>query len=204
MRTRHDTARRRRAAHALPRASRIATPAARARGFSLLEVLVALVIFSLAVLAQARLQWLSLSNTKSADLKTTAALLAADLADRMRANREAVAGGSYSLSAGTDRGCAAMHFADRHVAPATCTPAQLADDDLADWGARVAAMLPNGAGVACIDSTPNDGTSPGAHGCDGLGNVYAIKVWWTDRGPPSVSGAVFAPTTTLLVVGFTP
>lgn len=176
----------------------------RQRGFSMLEVLVALVLLSVALLSQARLQWMALANGKSADLKTTASLLANDLADRMRVNRAGFNAGSYALSAGADNSCVAVHFLDQHAAPVTCTSAQIAADDLADWTSRLAGLLPSGAGVACIDSTPDDGSAPGTAACDGLGGNYAIKVWWIDKAGASTSGATTSATPYRLAVAFRP
>src|SRR5664279_5546377 len=49
--------------------------------------------------------------------------------------------------------------------------------DMADWQTEIAAQLPAGVGVVCIDSTPDDGTSA-APQCDGIGTVIAVKLWW--------------------------
>jgi type IV pilus assembly protein PilV len=57
---------------------------------------------------------------------------------------------------------------------------QLAADDLSDWSTQVAAILPAGNGVVCRDSTPNDGTVA-APACDGNGNAFAIKIFWTEK-----------------------
>jgi type IV pilus assembly protein PilV len=61
--------------------------------------------------------------------------------------------------------------------PVTCTPAQLAADDLFDWQAQLNAALPQGTGVVCIDSTPDDGNG-GRAACDGVGTAYAVKEFW--------------------------
>ena len=62
----------------------------------------------------------------------------------------------------------------------SCTPAEMAEADMAEWRTDVATQLPGGAGVVCIDSTPDDGT-PAAPACNGTGRVSAVKVWWTDK-----------------------
>ncbi|HTC26768.1 type IV pilus modification protein PilV [Dyella sp.] len=56
------------------------------RGFSLLEVLVALVIISIGVLGIAAMQASALSNTHSSQLESTVAIQARSLADSMVAN----------------------------------------------------------------------------------------------------------------------
>lgn len=143
------------------------------RGFTIIEVLVTTVVLGAGLLGLARLQTESLRNTQIAEQRTEAARLAADMADRMRANAQGVADRNYDNNDSTaSSGCIAS----------ACTPAQIADDDLAEWRTALQARLPGGvdvAGAVCIDSTPNDG-APGAPACDSIGNVYAIKIWWDD------------------------
>jgi hypothetical protein len=54
-------------------------------------------------------------------------------------------------------------------------------NDFYEWSAEVAALLPSGSGVICLDSTPDDGV-PGAAACDGAGDVLSIKLWWSEKG----------------------
>jgi type IV pilus assembly protein PilV len=69
-----------------------------------------------------------------------------------------------------------------------CSPQDMAQNDYYEWNDANSPtsnrrMLPGGFGITCLDSTPNDGTWNGSavtHACDGLGTVYAIKVWWLD------------------------
>ncbi len=57
------------------------------RGFSLLEVLIALVVLGVGLLGFAMLQTMNLRYTQSANYRTQATNLAYDLLDQMRANR---------------------------------------------------------------------------------------------------------------------
>jgi type IV pilus assembly protein PilV len=164
----------------------------RSGGFSLIEVLVSILVLSFGMLGVASLLASSLSGSHTASMRTQAIVLADDLADRMRANRAtAVAPGpnNYEGIAPAENRCRAVHYAHRHVAPAACTPQELAADDLFDWQAQVAALLPQGTAVVCIDSTPEDGTA-GAPACDGVGGAYAIKEFWAEKPP---RGAVAVP-----------
>ena len=63
----------------------------------------------------------------------------------------------------------------------TCSAGQVAQNDFYEWSNEVATLLPSGAGVICLDSTPDDGT-PGAPACDGAGSVLSIKLWWSEKG----------------------
>jgi len=64
---------------------------ARISGFSMIEVLIALVVLALGLLGFALLQTLNLRYTQSANHRTQATNLAYDLLDQMRANRLSVA-----------------------------------------------------------------------------------------------------------------
>ena len=68
------------------------------RGFSLLEVLVALTIFSLGLIGLAGLLIVSVKTNHSAYLRSQASFLAQGMADRMRANSSAVWDGVYNTS----------------------------------------------------------------------------------------------------------
>src|SRR5918999_807642 len=65
-------------------------------GFTLLEVLVALVVLSLGLLGVYGLQLTSLKNNDSAYLRSQATLYAYEIIDRLRANREAALAGAYN------------------------------------------------------------------------------------------------------------
>jgi type IV pilus assembly protein PilV len=118
----------------------------RPRGFTLIEVLVSLVILGIGVLGIAKLTLFSVRSNDSAYLRTQAVNLAQAGLDYMRANRLVAISGSYNIAL-----AAAPPAAASCMAPATCTPANLALYDLNQWKTRVAAALPSGqAGVATV------------------------------------------------------
>ena len=63
------------------------------RGFTLLEVMIALLIFSIGLLGLAGLQAGGLRSNNQAQLRTIAVIQAYDMADRIRANPRGVADG---------------------------------------------------------------------------------------------------------------
>jgi type IV pilus assembly protein PilV len=144
---------------------------ASAAGFTLIEVLVAIVVLSIGLLGVAGLQLAGIRASQSSYLRTVATYQAYDMADRMRANLPGVNGGSYNNLSGDpgSPGCVTTN----------CTSAQMAQNDQHEWSVSNAAFLPSGTGSVCLDSTPNDGT-PAAPACDGIGGVFAVKVWWAD------------------------
>jgi len=158
-------------------------------GFSLIEVLVSILVLSFGLLGVASMLGAGLSSIHTASVRTQAVVLATDIADRMRANRTtAVAPGpnNYEGIAPAENRCRAVHYGHQHAAPVVCTPQQIAADDKFDWLAQVAAVLPQGVGVVCIDSTPEDGVAA-IPACDGVGAAYAVKVFWTEK--PTVNAA---------------
>lgn len=102
-------------------------------GFSLLEVLVALVVLSLGILGVSGLITVSLKNGHSAMLRAQAAQHAYDMLDRMRVNRSAALNGKYDLAM---------------AAPAP-TGSTLEDKDRAGWLAALA-TLPEGDGEISV------------------------------------------------------
>ncbi len=150
-----------------------------------MEVLVTVIILSIGLLGVAGMQFNSLKSNQGALQSSLATMLVLDGTDRLRSNTAGVTNAEYDLifAAAADPGCIA--------AAAGCTPAQLADYDASVWFANVAALLPGGQGVICLDSTPDDGAGTldgtgvlkqGNVGCDGAAtnglNQYVVKVWW--------------------------
>ncbi len=146
-------------------------------GFTLVEVLVAVVILGLGLLGLAGLQAASLRNNHSAYLRSQATLLTYDMADRMRANPEAAKNGDYNTAAPANN---AQCFTT-----GGCTFTQMAQQDKFEWAAAVATAMPSGQAIVCLDSTSDpesgiDAPTVADPKCDNTGTVYAVKVWWND------------------------
>ena len=122
-------------------------------GFSLLEVLIAIVIFSIGLLGLAALQGFSVKSNQSANFRTQATSLAYMMIDRMRANQGVVLQGAYlaDFAAGS---CPTPP----PVAPPT------AAHDIAAWRQQIDCQLPDGQGEIRF---------PGG------GNVI-VSIKWTD------------------------
>ncbi|HSN72360.1 MAG TPA: type IV pilus modification protein PilV [Steroidobacteraceae bacterium] len=144
-----------------PRATQ-ASPLSRRgqRGFTLVEALVALIVLAVGLLGIAALYVESLSASRSALLRTHAVNLAADMADRIRANR--TAGIAYDTASGNTGG--AENTACETTAG--CAAADLAAHDVFRWMARGNDLLPGF--TAEIDFT------------DAVPDVYVITVSWTE------------------------
>lgn len=109
---------------------------ARQSGFTLLEILVAIVVLSIGLLGLAGLMATSMRNNHSAYQRTQATWLAYDVIDRMRVNRAAALTESYDIP----------------LATATSPSAGLAKLDIDDWKTTLERTLP--AGDGSVDVTP--------------------------------------------------
>lgn len=127
------------------------------RGGSLIEVLVSIVIASIALLALAGVNASALRYTKMSQYRATATLLAGDLGERMRANKgidtdgvTAATGffaGVYDYSSTDFAGqstAATLPAQLCNTAASSCTPQQIAELDLAQWRLLVRTQLPEG------------------------------------------------------------
>ena len=158
---------------------------AHSRGFTLIEVLIAIFVLAIGLLGVAGMQAFAVKNTQSANFRLVASMLATDITDRMRSNYEGVINGYYNKPLVADYNSPMAACATS----AGCTPEQLAQNDLAEWAARVAAALPNGVGVVCVDSTPADGTTSASAACNNVGSaVYVVKIWWLDDRSAAANG----------------
>ena len=129
------------------------------------------------LLGIAGLQMTGMKQTHNSFLRSVATIQAQDMADRMRANKEGVEGGNYAQTYAT---------CTKPCASAPCaTAAKMAEHDVCEWTEETVAALPSGAARVCLDTTPaptsatTDWTT--SWECSGTGNVYAIKIQWTER-----------------------
>ena len=113
----------------------------RARGFSMLEVLVALLVLSVGLLGLAALQTMGLKFNTQSYQRTQAVLNAYDVIDRVRANPSGVLTGSYDNIGKDDT--------PPTLPTCPCSPAQMADFDIAQWKASLSSLLTEGKGALC-------------------------------------------------------
>ena len=130
------------------------------RGFTLLEVLIALLVLSIGLLGLAALQTISLRAGEMANMRTLSTLLATDIVERMRVNPLGVTLGDY-LTDG-----AAFTAMPPDCNTSDCNTTQLAAFDLGQWQAAVT-RLPGGQG----EITRTDGLVP----------LHTITVRWDEQ-----------------------
>jgi type IV pilus assembly protein PilV len=188
---------------------------ARAGGFTLIEVLVALVITAIGLLGIAKIQALVYANTGSASVRSLVAIQAAGLAAAMHANRAYWAAGSapypgvagFTITGSTTGmtisdntlNTTATGLTDCNLTGSTvalpCTPAVLAAYDLHTWARGLFALLPGANPVTSIACNP--GLIP-------LNCIVTIT--WNEKtvslnaqAAAGATAATFAPTYTLYV-----
>ena len=154
----------------------------RQRGFTLLEVLIAVMLLAVGLLGLAGLQAVSLRNNHSAYLRSQATMLTYDIIDSMRSNRKAAAAlpptPNYDIAIGTP-GSASPPDCMAIV----CTGSEMAIAEIADWKQSLASLLPSG------DGSIAPGVAP---------NVVTVTVQWTDgRGAAADTTKQFAMSTEL-------
>lgn len=125
-----------------------------ATGFTLVEVLVALVVLSVGLLGLAALHLESLRASRTALLRTQAVLLAVDMTDRVRANR---------------------HPADAYDCAGPCVAGAggnpVAVEDIAAWRSAVATTLPRGQAVITYTAA-----------AAGTPTAYVVGIRWHEAG----------------------
>lgn len=134
-------------------------------GFTLLEVMIAMVIFSIGLLGLAGLQARGIQSTGMSQGRSIAILQAYDMADRIRANPTGRTNGDYdAIALGIP---AAMDCINLQ-----CTPTELATFDAFEWKRNNVAVLPSGEGTVAVDAT---------------GTQFTITVMW-DEDRTGVAG----------------
>ena len=137
-------------------------PKARSLGFSLIEVLIALIIMSVGMLGIAGLYVHSMQAGRTSLFRHHAVTLAGDVADRIRANpRAGVAYEDAGPGAGTEEfGCVG--------GGGDCSPEEMAAHDMALWDQQAQATLPNGDVLVIYTNA--------------VPSMYTVTVTWQEAG----------------------
>ena len=159
----------------------------RTRGFSLVEILVAIVVLSFGMLGMVGMQAYSLQSNRDARLQAQAASLARELAELVRSNRvTAVQTGAANPYLGTFSTPLAMAtpaycLSSSSAATGCTTPAAVATAQMTEWLARVDDELPGARIAVCFDASPYDSNGMPQWSCNATGSdeIMVIKIGWT-------------------------
>jgi type IV pilus assembly protein PilV len=117
------------------------------RGFTMLELLIALLVFTLGMLGMASLLVVSIKTNHSAFLRTQASFVAQSMADRMRANPHAMWLNAYnnmSYPTGNTDPC---------LGGVACSYTDIATRDRAAWSQQLTDVLPGAtADITCTQT----------------------------------------------------
>ena len=139
-------------------------------GFTLLEVLIALIILAVGLLGMASLTVHSMQSNQSAYMRSQASVLAYDIAERIRTNHEgATTTTTYTATSATAPACSGG-----------CSPAEQAQLDVAQWRAELASTMPGATATITRSSTGTDIFA------------YQVTISWTDAGASDISSSSFS------------
>lgn len=151
----------------------------RQRGISLIEVMMAVLIFSIGLIGLASLMVMATRSNHAAYVRTQAVFLANSMAARMSANPIGVWNGDYNSTAypvsSSSIGCGSG---------AACDAAELATHDQRLWSSQLKTFLPNPtASIACggVGTAGYDPTSKMARRPPYGGNC-TMTINWNEQG----------------------
>lgn len=149
-------------------------------GFTLLEVLIALLVLSIGLLGLAALQTVGLKFTHESYQRTQAVIQAYDMLDRIRANPGGrTATGYNNVSLGSIPSLSGINC----TGGTGCSPSQLATFDVSTWNTTNASLLKQGQGAVCLGNF--SGSSPNVlTACTAGGSIYRVGVTWIENDIP--------------------
>lgn len=165
----------------------------RQHGVSLIEVLVAVMIFSIGLVGLAGLLIMATRSNQAAYLRTQVAFLAQNMADRMSANPTAVWDGSYNSTSYP----VAASGTTTCTSGSPCTPDDLATHDKQMWSTQLTTFLPSASASIDCEAT-NAGFTPTSaqYGMrPPYGGNCTMTITWTERGIGDSSHSTAVPQT---------
>lgn len=166
--------------------------AARERGMTMIESLVAIVVLSFGMLGVVGLQAAALQSNKEARYQSSAVRLARELGELMRGNKDVAI-----ATATTDNPYLVEYTGSLPSASGDCfagacaTTKDVASFQIREWLTRVAAELPSARVTVCVDDETFDGNGLPVWDCSGNGETVVVKIGWTqattDRGAVGAS-----------------
>lgn len=142
------------------------------RGVGLIEVLVALLVLSIGFLASANMQLRGMRSNQETYYYSQAIMLANDMMDRMRNNREGVQAGEYD---GMTTGSVTLPA----CASSGCDAAGLADLDRFEWSANLQNLRGESTFIPLLPADGDGDFATGAISEPDANGVYTLTMSWT-------------------------
>lgn len=159
------------------------------KGFSVVEVMVAILVLATGVIGAARMQMAAVRTTQQSAYQTVALQLASDIAETMRSS--SATGENWA-----DRFDDLDYRSSINVEPPppsklcyveSCSANEFADFQIYEWESRIKSAFPSGRVRICHDSRPwRDPGKALSWDCDGASGSDApivIKLGWQGKNP---------------------
>lgn len=124
------------------------------KGFTLIEAMIAVVVFSFGLLGVAGVMIVSVKNNHNGYLRSQAIFLANSIVDSMSSNSQEVWNNSYNGNYGYPSGFSSVANMCTDAAPCTCVGGGIATRETQLWSNMLIQQLPNGSGsIQCVPAT---------------------------------------------------
>ncbi len=153
-------------------------------GFSLIEVLVAIIILSIGMLGAVGMQAAAMQSNKEARNQATATTFARELAEKMRGNKSVaitttLAVNPYIFETTLNATLTVATPSTNCFLNGCPLAADIATWDVADWQGRVQTALPTPRVKTCFDQSPFDSSGMPQWACSNSGDIAVLKMGWT-------------------------
>ena len=153
-------------------------------GFSLIEVLVAIIVLSIGMLGAVGMQSTALKMNKESRNQAAAVVFARELGERMRGNhtvaiQTTAANNPYLFDTTLSGTSSVATFSVNCFTTGCPTRRDAAVWDVADWQARVQTTLPTPRVKVCFDQNPYDSAGNARWDCTNDGDLSVLKMGWT-------------------------
>ena len=145
------------------------------RGFTLIEVMVALIVLVLGVLGAAAMTLTALRDNKQSGLRSQASAYAYEVSDLMRMAGSAP-GQEAIFTSGTAPASVATCWSTG------CSLADMAKNKYYEWRTKLTGTMPNADAKICRDVANLTSNAAGYASCDGLGtSPLVVKIRWDEK-----------------------
>lgn len=153
-------------------------------GFSLIEVLIAIIVLSVGMLGAVGMQSAALQSNKESRNQAAAVTFARELGEKMRGNhtvaiQTAAADNPYLFDTTLSGTSSVASFTVNCFTTGCPIPKDAAIWDVADWQTRVQATLPTPRVKVCFDQNPYDSAGMARWACTNDGDLAVLKMSWT-------------------------